>query len=80
MGQVMTITAITQKMRIIIMHTQYIVGSHTEHASSCIKDLAKGGITVKATDIGWDEIGSDALIAEDVIKNPISGVMYITRL
>jgi len=48
--------------------TGYIVGSHKERASSRIKDLAKDGITVKATDIEWDEIEADALVAEDVIK------------
>ena len=48
--------------------TGYIAGSHKERASSRIKDLAKDGITVKATDIEWDEIEADALVAEDVIK------------
>lgn len=48
--------------------TGYIAGSHKERASTRIKELAKEGITVKATDIEWDEIESDALIAEDVIK------------
>lgn len=48
--------------------TGYIAGSHKERASSRIKDLAKEGITVKATDIEWDEIEADALVAEDVIK------------
>lgn len=48
--------------------TGYIAGSHKERASSRIKDLAKAGITVKATDIEWDEIEADALVAEDVIK------------
>lgn len=48
--------------------TGYIAGSHKERASNRIKDLAKEGITVKATDIEWDEIESDALVAEDVIK------------
>ncbi|WP_010200472.1 LPD1 domain-containing protein [Psychrobacter sp. PAMC 21119] len=48
--------------------TGYITGSHKERASSRIKDLAKDGITVKATDIEWDEIEADALVAEDVIK------------
>lgn len=48
--------------------TGYIAGSHKERASSRIKELAKEGITVKATDIEWDEIEADALVAEDVIK------------
>lgn len=48
--------------------TGYIAGSHKEKASKRIKDLAKDGQTVKATDIEWDEIEADELIAEDVIK------------
>lgn len=48
--------------------TGYIAGSHKERASNRIKDLAKEGITVKATDIEWDEIEADPLIAEDMIK------------
>lgn len=48
--------------------TGYITGSHKERASSRIKDLAKEGIAVKATDIEWDEIEVDSLVAEDVIK------------
>ncbi len=48
--------------------TGYIAGSHKERASSRIKDLAKEGLTVKTTDIDWEEIEADALIAEDVIK------------
>lgn len=58
--------------------TGYIAGSHKERASSRIKDLAKDGLTVKATDIEWDEIESDALIAEDVIvkANIIGEVDY----
>lgn len=48
--------------------TGYIAGSHKERASSGVKDLAKEGITVKATDIEWDEIEADSLVAEDVIK------------
>ncbi|ERL55211.1 hypothetical protein [Psychrobacter aquaticus] len=50
--------------------TGYSAGSHKECASSRIKDLAKDGITVKATDIEWEEIESDALIAKGVIKKP----------
>ncbi|GAA0319147.1 LPD1 domain-containing protein [Psychrobacter aestuarii] len=48
--------------------TGYIAGSHKERASNRIKELAKDGVTVKATDIEWDEIESNPLIAEDVIK------------
>lgn len=48
--------------------TGYIAGSHKERASIRIKELAKDGITVKATDIEWDEIESNPLIAEDTIK------------
>lgn len=58
--------------------TGYIAGSHKEKASSRIKDLAKDGVTVKATDIEWDEIEADPLLAEDVIKksNILGNVDY----
>lgn len=58
--------------------TGYIAGSLKEEASSRIKDLAKDGLTVKATDIEWDEIESDPLLAEDVIKkaNIIGDIDY----
>ena len=48
--------------------TGYIAGSHKEKASKRIKDLAKDGHTVKASDIEWDEIEADPLFAEDVIQ------------
>lgn len=48
--------------------TGHIAGAHKERASNRIKELAKDGQTVKATDIEWDEIESDELLAEDVIK------------
>lgn len=59
-------------------NTGYIAGSQKERASSRIKDLAKEGITVKATDIEWGQIEADALVAEDVIKkaNMVGNVDY----
>lgn len=48
--------------------TGHIAGAHKERASNRIKELAKDGQTIKATDIEWDEIESDELLAEDVIK------------
>lgn len=48
--------------------TGHITGAHKERASNRIKELAKEGQTVKSTDIEWDEIESDALLAEDLIK------------
>lgn len=48
--------------------TGYIAGSQKEKASLRIKSLAQEGKTVKVTDIEWDEIEADSLIAEDVIK------------
>ena len=48
--------------------TGYIAGAHKELAGNRIKELAKDGLTVKSTDIEWDEIESDALFAESMIK------------
>lgn len=48
--------------------TGYISGSHKEQAKNRIKELAQDGQTVKDTDIEWDEIESDPLLAEDMIK------------
>lgn len=48
--------------------TGHIAGAHKERAGNRIKELAKDGQTVKSTDIEWDEIESDELLAEDVIK------------
>lgn len=58
--------------------TGYIAGSHKEQAGKRIKDLSKDGQTVKTTDIEWDEIESDPLFAEDIIKksNIIGEVDY----
>ncbi|WP_352309110.1 LPD1 domain-containing protein [Psychrobacter sp. W2-37-MNA-CIBAN-0211] len=58
--------------------TGYIAGSQKEKASQRIKSLAKDGFTVKVTDIEWDEIESDSLLAEDMIKkaNIIGDVDY----
>ena len=48
--------------------TGHIAGAHKEQAKNRIKELAQDGQTVKDTDIEWDEIESDPLLAEDVIK------------
>ena len=48
--------------------TGYISGSYKEQAKNRIKELAQDGQTVKDTDIEWDEIESDPLFAEDMIK------------
>lgn len=48
--------------------TGYISGSHKEQAKNRIKELGQDGQTVKDTDIEWDEIESDPLFAEDMIK------------
>ena len=58
--------------------TGYIAGAHKELAGNRIKDLAKDGLTVKATDIDWSEIEADALFAESIIKksNIIGTVDY----
>ena len=58
--------------------TGHIAGAHKERASNRIKELAKYGQTVKATDIEWDEIESDELLAEDVIKKSNPGNEEIT--
>jgi PKD repeat protein len=58
--------------------TGYIAGSKKEAAQNHIKQLAKDGVAVKATDIDWDEIESDAVLAEDTItkKNIIGDYSY----